>query len=85
MREETDSNWSTIFSWPDYLHRTLILNVPQGEITIGVRAFQNPDELTIGKLMQLPFTAERPSWRLTDGEKPERKKPLPLPQTTLAG
>ena len=56
VREETDSNWSTIFSWPDYVHGTLKLNVPQDEITIGVPAFQNPEELTIGKLVQMPFT-----------------------------
>lgn len=59
VREETDSNWSTIFSWPDALHRTLRLNVPQEEITIGVVAFRNPDELTLGKLMKMPFTAGR--------------------------
>jgi sterol desaturase/sphingolipid hydroxylase (fatty acid hydroxylase superfamily) len=51
VQEETDSNWSTIFAWPDYLHRTLKLNVPQQKITIGVPAFQNPKELTLGKLL----------------------------------
>ena len=40
--EETGSNWSTIFTWPDYVHGTLQLNVPQDEITIGVPAY--PDE-----------------------------------------
>lgn len=84
VRQETDSNWSTIFSWPDYLHRTLKLNVPQEEITIGVPAFRNPDELTIGKLMKMPFTAERPSRQSAQSEKPERVEPLPLPRTKLA-
>jgi sterol desaturase/sphingolipid hydroxylase (fatty acid hydroxylase superfamily) len=70
VREETDSNWSTIFSWPDRLHKTLKLNVPQEKITIGVPAFQNPDELTIGKLLKIPFTAGQPSWRLDNGERP---------------
>jgi len=84
VREETDSNWSTIFSWPDYVHGTLRLNVPQEKITIGVPAYQNPDELTFGSLMKMPFTAKRPSWKLVENGKPERKEPLPLPRTTLA-
>jgi sterol desaturase/sphingolipid hydroxylase (fatty acid hydroxylase superfamily) len=84
VREETDSNWSTIFSWPDYLHGTLRFNVPQDEITIGVPAFRNPDELTFGKLMKMPFAAKRPSWTLVGGGKPEREEPLPLPRATLA-
>jgi sterol desaturase/sphingolipid hydroxylase (fatty acid hydroxylase superfamily) len=84
VHEETASNWSTIFTWPDYLHGTIRLNVPQDEITIGVPAFQNPDELTIGKLIKMPFTADRASWKFAGNGKPERKKSLPLPRTTLA-
>ncbi len=83
VQEETDSNWATIFSWPDFLHRTIRLNVPQKEITIGVPAFLNPKELTLGKLMTMPFTADRPSWNFRDNGKPVRSKPLPLPKTTL--
>lgn len=77
VRNETDSNWSTILSWPDYLHGTLRLNVPQQEITIGVAPYQDPAELTLGKVLELPFTPERP-W-----SQPERA-PLPIPRTTLA-
>ena len=33
---EADANWSTIFAFPDYLHRTRKLNVPQQAVTIGV-------------------------------------------------
>jgi hypothetical protein len=28
-----------LLSWWDYLHRTILLNVPQAEITIGVPAY----------------------------------------------
>lgn len=83
VREETDSNWSTIFSWPDYVHGTLKLNVPQDEITIGVPAFQDPEELTFGKLMKMPFTVKRPSWKLVGDGTPERERVLPLPETNL--
>ena len=77
VRQETDSNWSTIFTWPDYLHRTVRLNVPQQLITVGVPSCQEPAELSLGKVLTLPFRAEPP------GRPPERD-PLPLPRTTLA-
>jgi sterol desaturase/sphingolipid hydroxylase (fatty acid hydroxylase superfamily) len=79
VKEETGSNWGTIASWPDRLHGTIRLNVPQREITIGVSAYQEPAELTIGRILELPLTADRPSWRGS----PERK-PLALPPTVLA-
>jgi sterol desaturase/sphingolipid hydroxylase (fatty acid hydroxylase superfamily) len=82
-REETDSNWATIFTWPDRLHGTMQLNVPQKEITIGVAAYQQPEELTIGRIMKLPFVVDRPNWQLIDGRKPERHA-LPGPKTKLA-
>lgn len=77
VRQETDSNWSTIFSWPDYLHGTLRLNVPQGGIRIGVASYQEPGQLSLLKVLEIPFGAERPS------SAPERE-PLSLPRTTLA-
>jgi sterol desaturase/sphingolipid hydroxylase (fatty acid hydroxylase superfamily) len=74
VREETDSNWSTIFSWPDYVHGTLRRNVPQREITIGVPAFQDPAELTLGGVLEMPVTADRPSWRFTGNGTPKRDR-----------
>lgn len=72
VREETDSNWATIFSWPDYLHGTSRLNVPQDSITIGVEAYQNPEELTVGKILQLPFAVDRLNRETPDKHKPHR-------------
>lgn len=83
VREETDSNWSTIFNWPDYLHGTIRLNVPQDKITIGVAGYRNPEELSVGKVLKLPFSVDRPSWRLPDGTKP-RREPLPGALISLA-
>jgi sterol desaturase/sphingolipid hydroxylase (fatty acid hydroxylase superfamily) len=34
--EETNSNWSSLLSWWDWLHGTIRLDRPQSEITIGV-------------------------------------------------
>ena len=84
IRQETDSNWSTIFSWPDYLHCTVRLNVPQEDVTIGVPAFRNPEELTLGNLMKMAFTVDRPSWQLPEGTEPQRQEALPLPKWQLA-
>jgi hypothetical protein len=59
IREETDSNYSVIFSFWDRLHRTIKLNVPQNLIVTGVPSYGNPHELTIGYLWKLPFTKIR--------------------------
>lgn len=55
---ETNSNWGTILSLPDYLHRTLRLNVPQEELTIGIPAFRRTEEVRLGRLMRMPFGAQ---------------------------
>lgn len=63
VREETDSNWSSGLTVWDRLHGTYREDVPQDEIIIGVPAYQNPDELTLPKILPLPFEAQRPSWQ----------------------
>lgn len=60
IRQETDSNYSVIFSCWDRLHRTLNLNKPQDQVVTGVPAYNNPDELTVAYLLKLPFTTIRP-------------------------
>jgi len=77
VRQETNSNWSTIFSWPDYLHGTLRLNVPQQTITIGVASYQDPAGLSLEKVLSMPFRPERAM------PQPVRE-PLSIPRTTLA-
>ena len=72
VQRETNSNWGTIFCWWDKLHRTLRRDVPQDAITIGVAAYRDEHELTLGKLFALPFLQQRP-WRLPTGEEPERE------------
>jgi len=71
VERETNSNWGTIFCWWDKLHRTLRRDIPQDEITIGVAAYRDERELTIGHLFVLPFRNQR-AWRLPNGEQPER-------------
>jgi hypothetical protein len=53
------------------VHGTLRRDVPQDDITIGVAAYRDERELTLGKLLALPFGKQR-EWRLPNGEQPER-------------
>ena len=81
---ETNSNWSSLLSWWDYLHQTLLLNVPQRSVTIGVPAYQDLTDVTIGKVLLLPFTSQRNDWRHADGSLPMRTNDSDAPGT-LAG
>jgi sterol desaturase/sphingolipid hydroxylase (fatty acid hydroxylase superfamily) len=76
VREETDSNWSSGLTVWDRLHGTLRLDVPQDEITVGVPAYREPEEVGLGRVLLLPFVGQRPTWRLHgDGERPRREAP----------
>jgi sterol desaturase/sphingolipid hydroxylase (fatty acid hydroxylase superfamily) len=63
---ETNSNWSSLLSCWDYLHRTILLTVAQESITIGVPAYHDPKEVTIGKVLTMPFRRMRDAWRSSD-------------------
>lgn len=60
--EETDSNWSSLFSVWDRVHGTFRLDVPQESITIGVPAYQSPSDVTIGKVIVLPVKGTAGDW-----------------------
>jgi sterol desaturase/sphingolipid hydroxylase (fatty acid hydroxylase superfamily) len=72
VRRETDSNWSTIFSVFDRLHGTLRLDVPQGELAIGVPAYEHGDEVTLWKSLTLPFQRELYVWTKPGQLAPDR-------------
>jgi sterol desaturase/sphingolipid hydroxylase (fatty acid hydroxylase superfamily) len=61
--EETGSNWSSMLTIWDRLHGTLKLETPQARIRIGVPAYRDSRELTLGRLLALPFGKQRPTWR----------------------
>jgi len=84
VEQETNSNWSTIFAWPDYLHRTYRLNVPQNDVTIGVPEYRDPSELDLAAIVTMPFGEQRASWTLQGGGKPERVRLSVLPPSMLA-
>lgn len=82
VKEETDSNWSTILAFPDYLHGTERLNVPQQDISIGVPEYREPRDLTFWNLMRLPFGKQRAAYQLSDHATPQRHA-LPAPRDHL--
>jgi sterol desaturase/sphingolipid hydroxylase (fatty acid hydroxylase superfamily) len=71
VQEETDSNYGTILTLWDRLHRTLRLNIPQEKITIGVPSYRDPKEQTFLKSLLFPFQKQR-KWALPDGSIPRR-------------
>ena len=74
-RNETDSNWSSLLSAWDYLHRTALLNVPQDAVTIGVPAYDRPEAVRLGKILALPFVRREDDWRREDGKPAIRPHP----------
>jgi len=71
--QETNSNYSVIFSWWDRLNRSLRLNVPQKEVVIGVPAYLSPGDNHIWPLLLQPFQAQRAYWRWPSGSPSMRK------------
>ncbi len=70
--EETDSNFSAIFSFWDRPMQTLRLNIPQNEIKIGVPNYQDPGQVNFINLLGMPFKKLR-KWALKNGEVPIRE------------
>jgi len=70
---ETNSNYSVVFRWWDFLHRTLRLNVPQNEVVIGVPGYLLPPDNTPLHLIAMPFVRQRPYWRWPSGKAALRK------------
>ena len=55
VERERDSNWSSGLTIWDYLHGTFRDDVPQNEITIGVKEFNKISEVSCGKMLTEPF------------------------------
>ncbi len=64
--DETNSNYSSLVTVWDVLHGTLRLDVPQERVTIGVPAYHSPGEVTVGKMLLLPFRRQRDNWSSAD-------------------
>jgi sterol desaturase/sphingolipid hydroxylase (fatty acid hydroxylase superfamily) len=75
--DETNSNWSSGLTVWDWLHGTLRRDVPQDEITVGVPAYRRPGEVTLPRVLEMPFGPQRPSWQWPVLRRSERQKSLP--------
>ncbi|HKZ76994.1 MAG TPA: sterol desaturase family protein [Pyrinomonadaceae bacterium] len=82
VREETNSNWSSGLTIWDRLHGTLRLNVPQDEVTIGVPAYRESEDVELLKILAMPFGEQRPTWQLPDNSEP-RREVMPMPAERL--
>ncbi len=72
VSDETHSNWATIFSWPDYLHRSYRLNVPQASIEIGIAGHR--EVLSLPQLLAMPFKEAGPSSELGPTSEDQRTR-----------
>jgi sterol desaturase/sphingolipid hydroxylase (fatty acid hydroxylase superfamily) len=59
---ETNSNYSVVFPWWDWLHRTLVLGIAQREIAIGVPGYARPEDNHLLALVAMPFRRQRDYW-----------------------
>jgi len=62
LKDQTNSNYSVIFRWWDLLHGTLILNVRQADLDIGVPAYLDPESNKFFSLLALPFRKQKDYW-----------------------
>lgn len=84
VRDETNSNYSVVFSWWDRLHRTLGLNIPQSEIVIGVPGYAEAADNSFYNAFLLPFRRQRDYWRRPDGTTVRRAARSPEGRSRLA-
>ncbi len=75
VEAETNSNWSSGLTLWDRLHGSFRTGIPAENVTIGVPAFQHPGELTLIRLLKMPFGRQRPSWQFPRGTTPSRRIP----------
>src|SRR5262245_38254387 len=71
-RNEANGNWASLFSAWDYLHGTMLLSVPQDSVEIGVPAYDREQDVTLGRMLAIPFGEQRDDWVGESGARLER-------------
>jgi hypothetical protein len=61
-RNQANGNWSSLLAVWDYLHGTVLLGVPQAAVEVGVPAYGRESDVTLGKILALPFRRQREDW-----------------------
>lgn len=67
VQRENNSNFGTVFTWWDRVHRTLGLNIPQDEVTVGIPGYARPEDNRVINALLMPFRKQRDYWRRGDG------------------
>lgn len=73
-REETDSNWSSGLTIWDKLHGTFRSSggIAPEDVTIGVPAYQDPNDVTLAEILPLPFEKQKNDWQLSSQTPPKQ-------------
>ncbi len=71
-RNEADGNWASLFTAWDYLHGTMLLDVPQDSVDIGVAAYHREEDVTLGRILAIPFLPQKDDWIGESGPRLER-------------
>ena len=80
FRDETNSNYSVVFSFWDRLHRTVCLGVPQEKVTIGVPGYSASEDNRLWSAVTAPFREQREYWPATK----LRREPKPDPRSNTS-
>jgi len=76
VHRENNSNFGTVFTYWDRLHRTLGLNIPQSRVVVGIPAYSRAEDNRVGNALLMPFRQQRDYWRRPDGKLVEREDSL---------
>ncbi len=81
---QTNSNYGVIFGWWDRLHRTLLLNVAQSSIRIGVPGYLEPKDNRLWSLLRMPFVRQKRYWCFPDKSLPKSNQDKTVKATTMS-
>ncbi len=84
VARETNSNYGVIFPWWDRLHRTLLLNVPQSSIRIGVPGYLEPEYNRLWNLLTMPFVKQKRYWCDASGLSPKSNQDKTVKVTRMS-
>ena len=62
VEANTNSNFASLFTWWDMLHGMFRIDIPQDAITIGVPAYQRPEDVTLPRILALPIRPIENDW-----------------------
>jgi sterol desaturase/sphingolipid hydroxylase (fatty acid hydroxylase superfamily) len=71
-RNEANGNWASFLSAWDYLHGTVLLDVAQDSVDIGVPAYHREEDVTLGRILAIPFLPQKDDWIGESGPRLER-------------